>query len=72
MQREPKRNCPIDGTEMSKILSEPTIMLDVCPKCQGMWIDGHEREMMLNALKQQGAQNAIVQGYILGSILSNN
>jgi len=43
--------CPRDRTEMTKLVKEDVI-LDVCPKCKGMWLD-HEEIDKLQGLASQ-------------------
>lgn len=42
---ENSRECPIDGTPMSKAIAH-MIVIDRCPRCQGVWLDGGELEKM--------------------------
>lgn len=54
---EPKRNCLIDGTEMQKDLVF-NIIIDKCPSCGGVWLDGGEIDVMKESLKNfQKAKN---------------
>jgi Zn-finger nucleic acid-binding protein len=41
---EKKRRCPVCGRKMKKALigREPAILIDVCPKGDGLWFDGGE------------------------------
>jgi hypothetical protein len=54
--RESSRICPIDGTEMSKSIAH-MIVVDRCPKCQGVWLDGGE----LENLYSEASDDALVQ-----------
>lgn len=38
---ETKRPCPVDGETMSKEVAA-MVVVDRCPKCQGIWLDGGE------------------------------
>jgi hypothetical protein len=40
---EAKRPCPIDGEWMDKEVAH-MIVIDRCPKCHGVWLDGGELE----------------------------
>jgi hypothetical protein len=42
-RQENSRACPIDGTPMSKSIAH-LIVIDRCPECQGVWLDGGELE----------------------------
>ena len=41
---EKKRKCPICGLKMKKMAlgQQPEILIDVCPKREGLWFDGGE------------------------------
>jgi hypothetical protein len=41
-KNEPKRLCPVDGSEMEKHLVAEVVNLDRCRKCDGVWFDGGE------------------------------
>jgi hypothetical protein len=40
---EARRKCPDDGTEMSKEVAH-MIVIDKCPRCNGVWLDAGELE----------------------------
>jgi Zn-finger nucleic acid-binding protein len=42
--KEKKRRCPICGKKMKKahIGQEPAVLIDVCPRGDGLWFDGGE------------------------------
>jgi hypothetical protein len=46
---EGKQKCPVDGTSMSKdvVLN---IVIDRCPSCNGVWLDGGELELIRSAV----------------------
>lgn len=46
---EDTRACPIDGAAMSKdvVLN---IVIDRCPTCEGVWLDGGELELVRTAV----------------------
>jgi Zn-finger nucleic acid-binding protein len=41
--------CPRDGNELTRICSarNPEVVVDACPKCHGIWLDGGELEKLL-------------------------
>lgn len=41
--QENRRSCPIDGATMSKSIVH-MLVIDRCPECQGVWLDGGELE----------------------------
>lgn len=48
---ENSRVCPIDGTTMSKSIAH-MIVVDRCPKCQGVWLDGGELEKVYSSASE--------------------
>ena len=45
------RKCPIDGNLMQKEVSH-MIVIDRCPKCAGVWLDGGELERMKGGVEE--------------------
>ena len=43
--QETQRPCPVDGETMKKEVAH-MIVIDRCPKCQGVWLDGGELERL--------------------------
>lgn len=43
-------NCPRDGSELMRVSSarESDVVVDVCPACQGIWLDGGELQRILS------------------------
>ena len=56
--KEQTRRCPLDGGEMVKeiLLS---LVVDRCPSCRGVWLDGGELEEMRGAIEAGLAQQLI-------------
>ena len=46
-----KGNCPRDAGELLRVYSavEKTVILDACPECRGIWLDGGEFEKLFAA-----------------------
>jgi len=46
---EDRRGCPVDGEAMAKdvVLG---IVIDRCPTCKGVWLDGGELDLIRNAV----------------------
>jgi hypothetical protein len=57
---EERRTCPLDGAEMGKEVAH-MLVIDRCPKCQGVWLDGGELERM-----KEGLQEATVMAMARG------
>jgi len=56
---EKKRRCPICGRKMRKtnIGQEPKVLIDVCPKGDGLWFDGGEtRQIIEQCAEKSGAE----------------
>jgi hypothetical protein len=53
---EDRRKCLIDGAEMNKdvILN---IVIDRCPQCKGVWLDGGELELIRGAVARGTAMD---------------
>jgi len=56
--KEQARRCPLDGAEMAKeiVLS---LVIDRCPSCRGVWLDGGELEEMRTSIEAGLAQQLI-------------
>ncbi len=42
---EKLRSCPVDGATMAKEVAH-MIVVDRCPECKGVWLDGGELELL--------------------------
>ena len=51
-QAEDSRNCPIDGARMQKEISF-MILIDRCPSCRGVWLDGGELERLKGGVEEK-------------------
>ena len=51
-QSENPRECPIDGTTMQKEISF-LIVIDRCPTCSGVWLDGGELERISSDVEEK-------------------
>ena len=67
MSQEKKRKCPICRKEMKKITvgEHPGVLVDVCPRGNGLWFDGGEVTLLLKHLSRKqaagrGAQQKMV------------
>ena len=54
-QGEIERPCPVDGAMMKKEIAH-MLVIDRCPTCQGVWLDGGE----LEKIKGGGEANALM------------
>lgn len=57
-KREPVRLCPHDGTQMNKSIVYGKLLVDNCPSCGGIWLDGDELAIMREIIMQQGRNSA--------------
>jgi Zn-finger nucleic acid-binding protein len=50
--KEAHRKCPICRQKMRKVLvgSDPEVMIDVCPRGDGIWFDGGEVQQVIRQL----------------------
>lgn len=63
--RESMRACPVDGNPMVKE-NVHHIIIDRCPKCQGVWLDHNE----LESLKEKVQQDSdFATGVSIGTLL---
>lgn len=44
-EAEDRRVCPMDGSTMTKEVVH-NVVLDRCPACKGMWLDGGELDLL--------------------------
>jgi hypothetical protein len=51
-QSENPRKCPIDGATMQKEISF-LIVIDRCPTCSGVWLDGGELERISSDVEEK-------------------
>ena len=58
--REARRRCPIDAAEMEKEILL-NLVIDRCPTCRGVWLDGGELEQMRGSI-EEGLSKALVHG----------
>lgn len=51
---EKKRKCPICGRKMDKSLAgkEPKVLIDACPRGEGLWFDGGEVEHLVKQMSE--------------------
>lgn len=81
INKEPTRKCPVDKEEMNKVLIK-NIMIDKCPKCNGIWLDGDEVNLLgkvaTGAFKSSWTSHEndekengkFWKGFVVGAILS--
>ena len=58
--QEAARACPVDGVKMGKEVAH-MLVIDRCPSCNGVWMDGGELERMKGDL-QEVAVMAMARG----------
>ena len=62
-EEEPTVRCPHDDTEMDKLIVHG-LVLDRCPTCGGVWLDGGELELLRSAVS--GGRNKLARSVVLG------
>lgn len=60
-KNEDTRPCPVDGESMKKEVAA-MVVIDRCPKCSGVWLDGGELEK-LKGNAEATAVLAMTQGF---------
>ena len=50
--KEGARVCPVDGARMSKSIAH-MIVIDRCPDCGGVWLDGGELERLYSDISDE-------------------
>ena len=70
MEAEKIQKCPIDGADMKKECYED-IIIDRCPKCNGIWLDGGELEAIKKHIEDDadsgpGFGTGLVLGMAMG------
>lgn len=50
---EDRRFCPIDRTELEKSVLMHQVVIDRCPECAGVWLDGGELEIIQATLEDE-------------------
>jgi hypothetical protein len=58
---ESERLCPVDGQKMSKEIAH-MLVVDRCPTCQGVWLDGGELERLRGGVEAE-ALKAMTTGF---------
>lgn len=58
---ETQRICPSDGEPMAKQIAH-MVVIDRCPKCQGVWLDGGELERLQSSV-EDAAWKAIAMSF---------
>jgi hypothetical protein len=58
--RENRRPCPIDAAAMEKEILL-NLVIDRCPACRGVWLDGGELEQMRSSI-EEGLAHALIRG----------
>ncbi len=59
--KEDLRPCPIDGETMAKEIAH-MLVIDRCPKCQGVWLDSGELERIKGGV-EASALMAMASGF---------
>jgi hypothetical protein len=62
---EQRRTCPVDGAVMTKTVAH-SLVIDRCPACQGVWLDGGELEHLTEEVASE-AMMAIARGVLSAS-----
>ena len=63
-EAEAARRCPVHGVVLAKEIVHQ-IVVDRCPACGGVWLDGGELDLLRRAL-QGGASDPLARTVVLG------
>ncbi len=55
---EKKRQCPLCRDKMRKVTLPPAVMVDLCPRGEGLWFDGGEVDSLLGYLAKTPSRRA--------------
>jgi len=61
---EPRLACPVDGATMVKTVVHD-IVIDRCPSCGGVWLDGGELELLRKTI-EEGDRTGLIRSVVLG------
>ena len=61
-ENEEPRSCPLDSEKMTKEIVA-NVVIDRCPACQGVWLDGGELELLRRAI-EYGAAKEFLKGMV--------
>ena len=64
--KEKRFACPVDGTRLEKHILEKRIVIDKCPKCQGVWLDPGELEVIQELSKQKPDHQDWLTAHLIG------
>ena len=62
------RSCLNDGREMKKELIYNMVLIDKCPSCGGIWLDGEALEILKREMKAE-AGGGFASGFLWGMII---
>jgi uncharacterized protein len=67
---EKRRKCPICGKKMRKVIigEKPKVLIDACPKGDGLWFDGGEVDQLISQLTDKPAQTSDPHGQVTSFI----
>jgi Zn-finger nucleic acid-binding protein len=64
---EKRRKCPICGKNMRKVTvgEKPKVLIDACPKGDGLWFDGGEVDQLISQLAEKPTESADSHGRVI-------
>ena len=62
---EDAHSCPVDGTILEKEIVHK-LVIDRCPVCNGVWLDGEELEVIKKAANAAGHSSGLAVGIAIG------
>ena len=68
---EGRRKCPVEGARMIKKLIESEVLIDVCPKCGGVWLDKDQLDKIRELAESEGENSGRMSGLAMGMVISS-
>ena len=67
---EKRKKCPICGKKMRKVTvgEKPKVLIDACPKGDGLWFDGGEVDRLVSQLSEKPVHATDHHGHVMGFI----
>jgi Zn-finger nucleic acid-binding protein len=65
--KEKRRRCPVCGNHMKKVTlgREPEVLIDACPRADGLWFDGGEVGQLITQLPDKASESSDAQGRVV-------
>lgn len=68
VEREDRHHCPVDGEVLTKVVVR-NVVIDKCPKCHGVWLDGGELDLIKRAVATDSGDRQFRYGFMSGILV---